>query len=86
MVCAAEPPYAPDLFGGVRRHRRAGCVQTLTTSGHEVTPLAAGTVAWFTPGTIHRLVNEGDLRITVLMQNSACPRRVTRCSRCPRGT
>ncbi|WP_432172409.1 cupin domain-containing protein [Streptomyces sp. Tue6028] len=50
-----------------------GAVQTLTTSGYEVTPLAPGTVAWFTPGTIHRLVNEGDLRITVLMQNGGLP-------------
>jgi hypothetical protein len=50
-----------------------GAVQTLTTAGYEVTPLVPGTVAWFTPGTIHRLVNEGDLRITVLMQNSGLP-------------
>jgi mannose-6-phosphate isomerase-like protein (cupin superfamily) len=50
-----------------------GAVQTLTTSGYEVTPLEPGTVAWFTPGTIHRLVNEDDLRITVLMQNSGLP-------------
>ncbi|MGW0494746.1 cupin domain-containing protein [Streptomyces sp. NPDC003007] len=50
-----------------------GAVQTLTASGYEVTPLQAGTVAWFTPGTIHRLVNESDLRITVLMQNSGLP-------------
>ncbi|WP_443064605.1 cupin domain-containing protein [Streptomyces sp. NBC_00582] len=50
-----------------------GSVQTLTTSGYEVTPLAPGTVAWFTPGTIHRLVNDGDLRITVLMQNGGLP-------------
>ncbi|MEU9328082.1 cupin domain-containing protein [Streptomyces canus] len=50
-----------------------GAVQTLTSSGYEVTPLQPGTVAWFTPGTIHRLVNEGDLRITVLMQNSGLP-------------
>ncbi|MFK0104608.1 cupin domain-containing protein [Streptomyces sp. NPDC091217] len=50
-----------------------GAVQTLTTSGYEVTPLVPGTVAWFTPGTIHRLVNEDDLRITVLMQNSGLP-------------
>ncbi|MDX3228936.1 cupin domain-containing protein [Streptomyces sp. ME19-01-6] len=50
-----------------------GAVQTLTSSGYEVTPLQAGMVAWFTPGTIHRLVNEGDLRITVLMQNSGLP-------------
>ncbi|MCD9878410.1 cupin domain-containing protein [Streptomyces guryensis] len=50
-----------------------GAVQTLTTSGYEVTPLVPGTVAWFTPGTIHRLVNEDDLRIAVLMQNSGLP-------------
>ncbi|WP_406177562.1 cupin domain-containing protein [Streptomyces sp. NBC_00996] len=50
-----------------------GSVQTLTTSGYEVTRLVPGTVAWFTPGTIHRLVNEDDLRITVLMQNNGLP-------------
>ncbi|MER5756505.1 cupin [Streptomyces sp. NPDC002088] len=50
-----------------------GAVQTLTGSGYAVTPLAPGTVAWFSPGTIHRLVNEDDLRITVLMQNSGLP-------------
>ncbi|MCX5264430.1 cupin [Streptomyces sp. NBC_00199] len=50
-----------------------GAVQTLTAAGHRVTPLTPGTVAWFTPGTIHRLVDEGDLRITVLMQNSGLP-------------
>ncbi|MFH9551826.1 cupin domain-containing protein [Streptomyces sp. NPDC017435] len=50
-----------------------GAVHTLTASGHEVTPLEPGTVAWFTPGTVHRLVDEGDLSITVLMQNSGLP-------------
>ncbi|MFF7449523.1 MULTISPECIES: cupin domain-containing protein [unclassified Streptomyces] len=50
-----------------------GSVQTLTTSGYEVTPLVPGTVARFTPGTVHRLVNEDALRITVLMQNSGLP-------------
>ncbi|MFI9612546.1 cupin [Streptomyces sp. NPDC052023] len=50
-----------------------GAVQTLTASGYGVTPLAAGTVAWFTPGTIHRLVDDDGLRITVLMQNSGLP-------------
>ncbi|MFJ8059618.1 cupin [Streptomyces sp. NPDC096142] len=50
-----------------------GAVQTLTASGYEVTPLAVGTVAWFTPGTVHRLVHEDGLRITVLMQNSGLP-------------
>lgn len=51
----------------------SGAVQTLTASGYAVTPLTPGTVAWFTPGTIHRLVNEGGLRVTVLMQNGGLP-------------
>jgi hypothetical protein len=50
-----------------------GSVQTLTASGYDITPLVPGTVARFTPGTVHRLVNEDDLRITVLMQNSGLP-------------
>ncbi|WP_237047881.1 cupin domain-containing protein [Lentzea guizhouensis] len=50
-----------------------GRVQTLTRRGFAETPLRAGTVAWFTPGTIHRLVNDDDLRIVVVMQNSGLP-------------
>ncbi|MFB7593780.1 cupin domain-containing protein [Streptomyces sp. NPDC056160] len=50
-----------------------GTVQTLTTSGYRETPLEPGTVAWFTPGTIHRLTNDGGLEITVVMQNSGLP-------------
>ena len=50
-----------------------GSVQTLTRRGFAETPLREDTVAWFTPGTIHRLVNDGDLRILVVMQNSGLP-------------
>lgn len=50
-----------------------GSVQTLTHRGFAETPLREGTVAWFTPGTIHRLVNEDNLRIIVMMQNSGLP-------------
>ncbi|RII20552.1 Cupin domain protein [Streptomyces sp. YIM 130001] len=50
-----------------------GAVQTLTTAGFRETPLEPGTVAWFTPGTIHRLINEGGLEIVVVMQNSGLP-------------
>ncbi|RII20359.1 hypothetical protein DSC45_03965 [Streptomyces sp. YIM 130001] len=51
-----------------------GAVQTLTASGFDRTTLEPGTVAWFTPGTIHRLVNDdGALQIVVLMQNSGLP-------------
>ncbi|WP_282695976.1 cupin domain-containing protein [Streptomyces sp. CC208A] len=51
----------------------AGSVQTLTTSGFADTPLHPGDVVRFTPGTIHRLVNAGGLRLLVLMQNSGLP-------------
>ncbi|OON82876.1 cupin domain-containing protein [Streptomyces tsukubensis] len=50
-----------------------GAVQTLTVQGFTSTPLEPGSVMWFTPGTIHRLINEEDLRITVLMQNNGLP-------------
>jgi mannose-6-phosphate isomerase-like protein (cupin superfamily) len=52
----------------------AGAVQTLTLKGgFAETPLRPGSVVWFTPGTIHRLVNGGALEIVVLMQNSGLP-------------
>ncbi|MFF9352528.1 cupin domain-containing protein [Streptomyces sp. NPDC014734] len=51
----------------------AGSVQTLTTSGFRQTPLTPGALVRFTPGTIHRLVNDDDLRIVVLMENSGLP-------------
>ncbi|MEO3812703.1 cupin [Sphaerisporangium sp. B11E5] len=52
-----------------------GAVQTLTfDEGHAETPLRAGSVVWFDPGTVHRLVNDdGRLRIVVVMQNSGLP-------------
>ncbi|MGC9438207.1 cupin [Streptomyces sp. WG5] len=50
-----------------------GAVQTLSADGYRDIPLEPGTVAWFTPGTVHRMVQGGDLRITVLMQNSGLP-------------
>ncbi|GGW28632.1 cupin [Streptomyces griseoloalbus] len=50
-----------------------GAVQTLSPDGYRDIPLEPGTVAWFTPGTVHRMVQGGDLRVTVLMQNSGLP-------------
>ena len=50
-----------------------GKVQTLTMAGFEETPLEPGAFVWFTPGTIHRLVNDGDLEILVLMANAGLP-------------
>ncbi len=52
----------------------AGRVLTLGGDGFQETPLVAGSFAWFTPGTIHRLINDsGDLEILVLMANAGLP-------------
>jgi len=76
---------APDGLAGGTPHLHTACteaywvvagtgaVQTLTTRGHEEVPLEPGAFVWFTPGTIHRLVNRGDLEILVLMQNAGLP-------------
>ena len=50
-----------------------GAVQTLTAGGSEEVPLEPGAFVWFTPGTIHRLVNGGGLEILVLMANAGLP-------------
>ncbi|MFD1717590.1 cupin domain-containing protein [Georgenia deserti] len=50
-----------------------GRVQTISSEGYAEQELRAGTVFWFTPGTVHRLVNDGDLEILVVMQNAGLP-------------
>jgi mannose-6-phosphate isomerase-like protein (cupin superfamily) len=51
-----------------------GRLQTLTANGFAEHPLAPGDVVWFTPGTIHRAVNDdGALRVVAIMQNSGLP-------------
>jgi hypothetical protein len=51
----------------------AGRLQTLGERGYAQTPLRPGECLWFTPGTIHRLVNDGGLRLLVVMQNAGLP-------------
>jgi mannose-6-phosphate isomerase-like protein (cupin superfamily) len=51
----------------------AGELHTLTAAGLRREPLRAGDAVWFTPGTVHRAVNSGDLRVQVLMQNDGLP-------------
>ncbi|WP_027343277.1 cupin domain-containing protein [Hamadaea tsunoensis] len=52
----------------------SGTLETLSSAGYAERPLAEGTVLWFTPGTVHRLVNgDGKLRILVVMQNAGLP-------------
>ncbi|ANB04948.1 cupin [Streptomyces ambofaciens] len=50
-----------------------GAVQTLSPGGYREIPLRPGSLVWFTPGTVHRMVQGGDLRVTVLMQNGGLP-------------
>src|SRR6185312_8664760 len=51
----------------------AGSLQTLSERGYAATPLRPGDCVWFTPGTIHRLVNDGGLRLAIVMQNAGLP-------------
>ena len=51
-----------------------GRLETLDSRGFTSSPLEPGVVLWFTPGTIHRAVNDsGDLRVLVVMQNAGLP-------------
>ena len=51
-----------------------GRLETLDSRGFTSTALEPGVVLWFTPGTIHRAVNDsGDLRVLVVMQNAGLP-------------
>jgi len=53
--------------------RGQGRLQTLGPDGYAETTLTPMTVAWFSPGVIHRLINDGDLQILVVMQNAGLP-------------
>ncbi|MBP1137392.1 mannose-6-phosphate isomerase-like protein (cupin superfamily) [Arthrobacter sp. PvP023] len=51
-----------------------GRLETLDSRGFTSTPLAPGVVLWFTPGTVHRAINDsGDLVVLVVMQNAGLP-------------
>jgi mannose-6-phosphate isomerase-like protein (cupin superfamily) len=50
-----------------------GRLQTLSSDGYAETPLTPMTVAWFSPGVVHRLINDGGLEILVVMQNGGLP-------------
>jgi mannose-6-phosphate isomerase-like protein (cupin superfamily) len=50
-----------------------GWLQTLGARGYSESELSPGDCLWFTPGIIHRLVNEGGLRLLVVMQNAGLP-------------
>jgi mannose-6-phosphate isomerase-like protein (cupin superfamily) len=77
---------APDGLAGGTPHCHTSCteaylvvagtgrVATVSGAGYAETPIGPGSFVWFTPGTIHRLLNDGgDLEIVVLMQNAGLP-------------
>jgi mannose-6-phosphate isomerase-like protein (cupin superfamily) len=51
----------------------SGRVETIRSSGYESHDLAANDLLWFSPGTIHRIVNTGDLDILAITQNGGLP-------------
>ena len=51
----------------------SGEVHTVSAAGRGIHPLHSGEVVWFSPGTVHRLVNHGDLELVVVMQNAGLP-------------
>lgn len=51
----------------------SGEVHTLSSEGYAQDSLTAGSVMWFSPGTVHRLINTGNLHILTVMQNSGLP-------------
>lgn len=54
--------------------RGTGRVQALGPFGYREIPLEPGRLVWFTPGVLHRLVNQdGELEVLVLMQNVGLP-------------
>lgn len=50
-----------------------GEVHTISAEGPARDALAPGALLWFTPGTIHRLVNIEELELAVVMSNAGLP-------------
>ena len=83
-LCVYDTP-APDGLTGGTPHLHLCCseayvvvggrgaVQTLSGQGFAEHELRPGAVLWFTPGTVHRLINHGGLDIVVVMSNSGLP-------------
>ncbi|MCQ6269522.1 cupin domain-containing protein [Pseudarthrobacter sp. R1] len=50
-----------------------GQVHTISMDGPAEHDLAAGSLLWFSPGTVHRLVNTAELTLNVIMSNAGLP-------------
>jgi len=72
-VCGGSPHIHLLCTEGYIVVAGSGRLQTLDSSGFAQMPLRERDVVWFTPGTIHRVINDGSLRIVVIMQNAGLP-------------
>jgi mannose-6-phosphate isomerase-like protein (cupin superfamily) len=50
-----------------------GQVRTISMDGPAEHDLTAGSLLWFSPGTVHRLVNTAELTLNVIMSNAGLP-------------
>ncbi|MFE1665350.1 cupin domain-containing protein [Microbacterium sp. P02] len=71
--CGGSPHLHTVSSEGYVVRSGSGAVHTITPAGIRVDRLHPGVVLWFSPGTVHRLVNDGDLRLLVVMQNAGLP-------------
>lgn len=71
--CSGSPHLHTASSEGYVVTAGSGAVHTISREGAGIHPLAEGSVVWFSPGTVHRLVNDGGLRLVVVMQNSGLP-------------
>lgn len=72
-LCGGSPHLHTASSEGYVVTAGTGSVHTIDRDGAAVHPLEVGRVLWFSPGTVHRLVNDGGLQLLVVMQNSGLP-------------
>lgn len=72
-LCGGSPHLHTASSEGYVVTAGSGAVHTISADGLQEHRLVPGEVVWFSPGTVHRLVNDGGLRLLVVMQNSGLP-------------
>ncbi|MFI6392026.1 cupin domain-containing protein [Nonomuraea sp. NPDC050547] len=69
--CGGSPHLHTASTEGYVVLKGEGTLATLSAQGYGEHPLEPGTVVWFTPGTVHRVL--GELEILVVMENAGLP-------------
>jgi hypothetical protein len=68
---ATDDPGGQHAAGG--DHRGDVSAGRQVQDGYAEHRLFPGQVVWFTPGVVHRLADEGDLEVLVVMSNAGLP-------------